>query len=48
MYNSLKKFFFLLFRAFDNVAFGMLRLFVLLSTENFPVSKFTAYFTTYM
>ena len=44
VYNSLNKFclIFLFFRAFDNVAIGMLRLFVLLSTENFPVSKFTA------
>ena len=30
--------FFSLCRAFDHVAFGMLKLFVLLSTENFPVS----------
>lgn len=43
MHNSLKMFclIFYLLRAFDNVALGMLRLFVLLSTENFPVSKLT-------
>lgn len=43
MHNSLKMFclVFFLLRAFDNVALGMLRLFVLLSTENFPVSKLT-------
>lgn len=33
---------FFLLRAFDNAALGMLRLFVLLSTENFPVSKLTS------
>lgn len=27
------------FRAFNHVGFGMLKLFVLLSTENYPVSK---------
>lgn len=45
MYNSLKMFclIFFLLRAFDNVALGMLRLFVVLSTENFPVSKTCIY-----
>lgn len=45
MYKSLKMFclIFFLFRAFDDVAIGMLRLFVLLSTENFPVSKARIY-----